>query len=132
MNEQELIAKARAAQLERERQATEHKNKIAQLAQHEQITWAYILQWASRFPALARQVGLPYYDMHSWTLYQNQLYVDCDGRLLRGIGQDEELADSRCISLVVHPRFSEAEMRQRVDEFFENALMGNPKYVTGD
>ena len=138
MNEQELIEKARAAQLERDRKAEEERNRQARAVQaaaqrvaKQNNAFAYMLEWAKKFPALAKKVGLP---GDSWTLTAGscQICVEKKGRLYGFNGRIKNCGD--CYPVIEYllgyaSNYSEAEIRQQVDKLFENALMGNSGFV---
>jgi len=150
LNEQELIAEARAVQAERERwaqmaameqerRANERRIKEELLTKARQMTWDYILWWASRFPSLAKQAGLPYYDKKCgfWILYRavnywDNLCIDGNGKLWQGDSKRSQLTldlfpSSFLPSKINIERFSEAIMRRKVDNLFMAALMGSPE-----
>ena len=142
INEKELIEKARAAKVEREKEEAEQRALVAKKAQEKallnerrEITLAYMRECAKRFPVLAKKIGL-YSSLWSLTTGAGGAFnVKKNGSLYRKDGTKVKKY-SDCIfpgnqkidNLVGDPAlFTEAEMRQRVDKLFEDALMGNPQ-----
>jgi len=132
-NENDLIERARAAQVGRDRQAAEERDFQRLEQQSHELTLAYMRWWAKRFPALANKVGLPYSgsenDKKSWLLvanYGSSFHVTKRGELALAGNCQFLLASIARVARRRSPPFSEAEMRQRVDKLFEDALMGNP------
>jgi len=65
-NEKNLVEKARAAQLERERQASDERNLQKITQQSHELTLDYMCWWARKFPAMAQKAGLPYRGIPSY------------------------------------------------------------------
>jgi len=145
VNEQELIEKARAAQMEREekaRSAEERKKQwVVLLDEQREITVAYMLIWAKKFARLAKESGCPPPVRGKYWSYGN-LCIGKNGHLyhnsfaknpdrIKKYGDFRTNSDtSGTINRLMFGSgcdpytFSEAEMRQRVDKLFEDVLLG--------